>query len=165
MRTAIDERPDHPAPPAGLPRPRRAVAPWAPPLPPLPPTSRRLPAGGSRSTARAASRSGSSNIYQDHGLFFGRVEPSSPSDDRSRKCTRCPDERRDQPIIGLVLIRNMRLQGDEYVGGDIVDPDTGWIYGCKFRLVDDGRELIMRGYFGISLFGRSQIWKRVDPAR
>jgi uncharacterized protein (DUF2147 family) len=104
-------------------------------------------------------------IYQDHGLFFGRVEPSSPSDDRSRKCTRCPDERRDQPIIGLVLIRNMRLQGDEYVGGDIVDPDTGWIYGCKFRLVDDGRELIMRGYFGISLFGRSQIWKRVDPAR
>jgi uncharacterized protein (DUF2147 family) len=105
------------------------------------------------------------NIYQDHGLFFGRIEPSSPSDDRSRKCTRCPDERRDQPIIGLVLIRNMRQQGDEYVGGDIVDPDTGWIYGCKFRLIDDGRKMVMRGYFGISLFGRSQIWKRVEPSR
>jgi uncharacterized protein (DUF2147 family) len=104
-------------------------------------------------------------IYQDHGLFFGRIEPSSPSDDRSRKCTRCPDERRNQPIIGLVLIRNMRAQGDEYIGGDIVDPDTGWIYGCKFRLVDDGRELIMRGYFGISLFGRSQMWRRVEPNR
>ena len=64
-------------------------------------------------------------IYEDHGLYFGRIEPSSPSDDRSRKCTRCPDERRNQPIIGLVLIRNMRQQGDEYVGGDILDPDTG----------------------------------------
>jgi uncharacterized protein (DUF2147 family) len=102
-------------------------------------------------------------IYEDHGLFFGRIEPSSPSDDRSRRCTRCTDERRDQPIIGLVLIRNMRPQGDEYVGGDILDPDTGWIYGCKFRVIDDGRKLMMRGYFGISLFGRSQIWKRVQP--
>lgn len=102
-------------------------------------------------------------IYEERGLFFGRIEPSSPSDDRSRKCTRCPDERRNQPIIGLVLIRNMRLQDDEYVGGDILDPDTGWIYGCKFRLVDDGRKLIMRGYFGITLFGRSQMWKRVEP--
>jgi uncharacterized protein (DUF2147 family) len=104
-------------------------------------------------------------IYEERGLLFGRIEPSSPSDDRSRKCSRCPDERRNQPIIGLVLIRNMRLQGDEYVGGDILDPDTGWIYGCKFRLVDDGRELIMRGFIGISLFGRSQTWKRVQPNR
>lgn len=104
-------------------------------------------------------------IYEDHGLFFGRIEPSSPSDDRSRTCSRCPDERRNQPIIGLVLIRNMRLQGDEYVGGDILDPDTGWIYGCKFRLVDDGSKLIMRGFIGISLFGRSQMWKRVQPNR
>jgi uncharacterized protein (DUF2147 family) len=104
-------------------------------------------------------------IYEDHGLYFGRIEPSSPSDDRSRICTRCPDERRNQPIIGLVLIRNMRQQGDEYVGGDILDPDTGWIYGCKFRLIEDGTKLIMRGYFGISLFGRSQTWKRVEPTR
>ncbi|MGH8231512.1 MAG: DUF2147 domain-containing protein [Steroidobacteraceae bacterium] len=101
-------------------------------------------------------------IYQQNGLFFGRVEPASSDDDRSRRCTRCTDERRDQPIIGLVLIRNMRLQGDEYLGGDILDPDTGRIYGCKFRLTKGGRELIMRGFFGVSLFGRSQIWQRTE---
>src|SRR5580700_6447005 len=64
-------------------------------------------------------------IFRDHDAFFGQIEPSSPSDDRSRKCVRCTDERKDQPIIGLVLIRNMRLQGDGYSGGDILDPDTG----------------------------------------
>jgi uncharacterized protein (DUF2147 family) len=101
-------------------------------------------------------------IYEQDGLFFGRVEPSSPDDDRSRRCSRCTDERRDQPVIGLLLIRNMRPQGDEYSGGDILDPDTGRVYGCKFRLTNGGRELIMRGFFGVSLFGRSQTWRRTE---
>jgi uncharacterized protein (DUF2147 family) len=104
-------------------------------------------------------------IYQERGLFFARIEPSSPSDDGSQRCSRCTDERRNQPIIGLLLIRNMRLQGDEYVGGDILDPDTGSIYGCKFRLTDGGRKLIMRGYLGISLIGQSQTWQRVEANR
>jgi uncharacterized protein (DUF2147 family) len=99
-------------------------------------------------------------IYEDRGLFFGRIEPSSPTDDTSRRCSKCTDERRNQPIIGLLLIRNMRLEGDEYAGGDILDPDSGRIYGCKFRLIDGGRKLIMRGYIGLSLFGRSQTWQR-----
>ena len=103
-------------------------------------------------------------IYEDHGAYFGRIEPSSPTDDRSRKCVRCTDERRDQPIVGLVLIRNMRAQGDEYGGGDILDPDTGKLYGCRFTLLPGGHEMIMRGYFGISLLGRSQTWRRVPEA-
>ena len=104
-------------------------------------------------------------IYEDRGQFFGRIERSSPSDDDSSRCSRCTDERRGQPIIGLVLIRNMRLQDAEYVGGDILDPDTGRVYGCKFRLVDGGRKLIMRGLIGISLLGRSQTWERVELNR
>jgi uncharacterized protein (DUF2147 family) len=100
-------------------------------------------------------------IYEQRGLFFGRIEPASPSDDTSVKCTRCSDERKDQPVIGLVLIRNMRREGDEYVGGDILDPESGRIFGCKFHLVDGGVKLIMRGFIGLSLFGRSQTWLRV----
>ncbi|MGO9592611.1 MAG: DUF2147 domain-containing protein [Steroidobacteraceae bacterium] len=38
----------------------------------------------------------------------------------------------------------------------MLDPDTGRIYGCKFRLADGGRKLIMRGFIGLSLFGGSQ---------
>ena len=101
-------------------------------------------------------------IYEDQGLFFGRIEPSSLADDNARRCSKCSGDRHNQPIIGLLLMRNMRLQGNEYIGGDILYPDTGAIFGCKFRLIDGGRKLIMRGYLGVSLFGRSQTWQRVD---
>jgi uncharacterized protein (DUF2147 family) len=101
-------------------------------------------------------------IFERNGLYYGRIEPSSPSDDRAARCTRCTDERHDQPIIGLVLMRHLRLENGQYVGGDILDPDTGRIYGCKFRLIDSGHALIMRGFLGISLLGSSQTWKRVE---
>ena len=100
-------------------------------------------------------------IFQAGGLFYGRIEPSSPTDDRNARCTRCSDDRHGRRIIGLVLMRHLRPQNGEYVGGDILDPDTGRIYGCTVRLTDGGRQLIMRGYLGISLLGRSQTWQRV----
>jgi hypothetical protein len=104
-------------------------------------------------------------IFESNGLYYGRIEPSSTGDDRSARCTRCRDDRHDQPIIGLVLLRHLRPQNGEYVGGDILDPDTGRIYGCTLRLTDGGRQLIMRGFLGISLLGRSQTWRRVDRPR
>ena len=104
-------------------------------------------------------------IFESNGLYYGRIEPSSTGDDRSARCTRCRDDRHDQPIIGLVLLRHLRPQNGEYVGGDILDPDTGRIYGCTLRLTDGGRQLIMRGFLGISLLGRSQTWRRVDWPR
>jgi uncharacterized protein (DUF2147 family) len=101
-------------------------------------------------------------IFEMNGLYYGRIEPSSPSDDRAALCTRCTDERHNQPIIGLVLMRHLRPQNGEYVGGDILDPDTGRIWGCTLRLTDGGRQLIMRGFLGIALLGRSQTWRRVE---
>ncbi|MDE2448435.1 MAG: DUF2147 domain-containing protein [Gammaproteobacteria bacterium] len=101
-------------------------------------------------------------IFEAKGLYYGRIEPSSPQDDRNARCTRCTDDRHNQPIIGLVLLRHLRLENGAYVGGDILDPDTGRIYGCTLRLTNGGRDLIMRGYLGISLLGRSQTWRRVE---
>jgi uncharacterized protein (DUF2147 family) len=100
-------------------------------------------------------------IFELKGLYYGRIEPSSPTDDRNARCTRCTDYRHNQPIIGLVLLRHLRPENGEYVGGDILDPDTGHIWSCMMRLTDGGRELIMRGFLGISLLGISQTWKRV----
>ncbi len=101
-------------------------------------------------------------IYEDHGLYYGRIEPSSPTDDRSARCTRCTGSRHDQPIIGLVLMRHLRFENGAYIDGDILDPDTGRIWGCELRLIDGGRRLLMRGYLGIPLFGRSQVWQRMQ---
>lgn len=104
-------------------------------------------------------------IFESNGLYYGRIEPSSPDDDRNARCTRCTGDRHDQPIIGLLLLRHLRPENGEYVGGDILDPDTGRTYGCTLRLTDGGRELVMRGFLGISLFGRSQTWRRIEDRR
>jgi Uncharacterized protein conserved in bacteria (DUF2147) len=104
-------------------------------------------------------------IYQDHGLYFGQIMPSSPGDSPNERCVRCTDERKNEPIIGLTIIRNMRRDGDVYLGGDVLDPTTGRIYGCRFHLTDGGHRMIMRGFLGIPLLGRSMIWARADSPR
>jgi uncharacterized protein (DUF2147 family) len=103
-------------------------------------------------------------IFEQNGAFYGRIEPSSPADDFSARCTRCTGDRKDQPVIGLVIMRHLKLKDGEYVGGDILDPDTGGVYRCKFHLADGGRTLRMRGYLGVSLLGETQTWVRVAEA-
>src|SRR5579862_2372545 len=120
------------------------------------------PAGLWQAIDSAGHAEGLIRFYEDHGAFFGRIEPTKPDDGSPRRCTRCTDERRDQPFDGLVIIRNLRLDGSEYTGGDVLDPETGRLYGCKLKLIDGGHKMIMRGFFGISLLGRSQTWQRVE---
>ena len=97
-------------------------------------------------------------IYEQNGLYFGRIEPLDPTDDRSARCTHCTGSRKNQLMDGLVLMRHLRYQNGKYVGGDILDPRTGRTYGCELRLIDAGRKLVMRGYLGIPLLGRSEVW-------
>ena len=59
-----------------------------------------------------------------------------------------------------MIIRGLKKNGDEYSGGDILDPENGMVYRCKLRLIESGSKLVVRGYFVIPLLGRSQIWIR-----
>ncbi len=99
-------------------------------------------------------------IYQQDGKLFGRLEQSFTPGAASRVCAVCTDERKNQPMIGLILMRNMTPDGNEYTGGDILDPDSGSVYRCKLHLEDNGARLLVRGYIGFSLLGRSQTWLR-----
>jgi uncharacterized protein (DUF2147 family) len=99
-------------------------------------------------------------IYLQDGKYFGRIEHSFTPGAETRVCSVCTDERRNQPIIGLLIVRNMTLRDGEYGGGDILDPDSGSVYRCKFHLEHDGTVLVVRGFIGISLLGRSQTWQR-----
>jgi uncharacterized protein (DUF2147 family) len=99
-------------------------------------------------------------IYVQEGKYFGRIEQSFTPGAETRVCSVCSDERKNQPILGLLIIRNVTLRDGEFAGGDILDPDTGSVYRCKFHLDNGGTVLIVRGYIGISLLGRSQTWQR-----
>jgi uncharacterized protein (DUF2147 family) len=99
-------------------------------------------------------------VYESEGKLFARIEQSLVPGDEARTCTKCPGERKDQPLMGLEFMRGMTFADGAYRGGDILDPDSGSIYRCTFRLVDGGTRLRVRGFLGVSLFGRSQTWER-----
>ena len=98
-------------------------------------------------------------IYEDRGKLFGRIEESlNPK--ANKICDKCRDERKGKPIVGLVIMRGLARKGEEYSGGDILDPDNGSVYRCKLKLIDNGQKLSVRGFIGFSLLGRSQVWLR-----
>ncbi len=90
----------------------------------------------------------------------GRVLATTDPAEGQHLCERCTDDRKNAPIIGLEILRGMRREGDEWTGGRILDPETGSVYHCEMHLEDNGRRLVLRGYVGISWFGRSQVWIR-----
>ncbi len=103
---------------------------------------------------------GEVRIEEHGGVLTGRIVATTDPADAARRCTRCAGARKDAPIIGLPIITNLRRDGDRWNGGQILDPETGEVYGCSIRLVDGGSRLVVRGFLGISLLGRSQSWVR-----
>ncbi len=78
------------------------------------------------------------------------------------RCNACEDERKDQPVAGMVILRNLKADVDGFSGGDVLDPESGTVYSCLLRLEGEGKRLVVRGYVGLSLFGRSQTWQRAE---
>ena len=104
------------------------------------------------------------SIYEEGGKLFGRIERKPEKRNPAELCIACTDERKNQPIDGLVIIRNMsKSDADplEWSGGDVVDPDTGRIYRLKMRVENRGTTLVVRGFVGFSLLGRTQTWQRI----
>jgi uncharacterized protein (DUF2147 family) len=102
-------------------------------------------------------------IYEQDGKLFGRIEGTLiPDDPPDQVCDQCTDERKGMKKLGLVILRNLRRDGDAWDRGDILDPDNGKVYRCRVRVVDDNRSLEVRGYIGVPVFGRTQMWQRAD---
>jgi uncharacterized protein (DUF2147 family) len=101
-------------------------------------------------------------IWDQDGALYGSVESTIDPEEAKRSCVKCTDDRKDKPIIGLNIIRGLRPDGQRWSGGEVLDPETGSIYRCTLRLEDGGRKLVLRGYLGVSLLGRSQTWLRAD---
>jgi uncharacterized protein (DUF2147 family) len=103
-------------------------------------------------------------IYEKNGKFYGKITKLfiKEGDDPNPTCKDCPDDdaRKDQPIIGMEIIKDLVLDDDEYSGGTILDPKKGEgkIYTCKLWIKES--KLQVRGY--IAFFFRTQTWLKVQ---
>ena len=105
-------------------------------------------------------------ISESGGVYSGKVEkivdPDAPKD---AVCKDCSDDRKDKPILGMTIIKNMKQsEGDKalFDGGEILDPKNGKIYKSRLKLVEGGAKLDVRGYIGVPMLGRTQTWTRVE---
>jgi len=103
-------------------------------------------------------------IKENAGIFSGTIEKLlDPTVKPNAVCEKCSDERKDKPLIGLTILRNLRQNADDravWDGGDIVDPNNGKVYRSRLKPVEGGKKLEMRGYIGP--FYRTQVWIRVE---
>lgn len=101
-------------------------------------------------------------ITESNGTLQGKVEKVFLAPNESPTCKECEGALKDAPVVGLVILRGLKKDGAEYTGGEILDPDNGKVYSSKIHLTNGGKKLNVRGYIGVSLLGRSQIWERQD---
>ena len=102
-------------------------------------------------------------LYKVDGKLYGKIIYLFPREGREDdpKCKKCTDDRKDQPLVGLQIVRSLKWDGEEWEGGTIVDPEIGKIYTVKMWLVEGNANLLnVRGYIG-PLY-RTQKWVRVD---
>lgn len=95
-------------------------------------------------------------IYKKGNRYYGKsIWIASP-----RKDTENPNvvlQKRE--ILGIELLTNFKFNDGEYTNGKIYDPENGKTYDCKMTLI--GNQLKVRGYIGISLFGRTEFFERI----
>jgi uncharacterized protein (DUF2147 family) len=103
-------------------------------------------------------------ITEQQGELQGKIEKlfRAPNEDQNPKCVQCTDARKDQPIVGMTIVSGLKKDGDEYTGGEILDPKNGKVYKSKAMLREDGKKLEVRGYIGMPMLGRSQVWVRQE---
>jgi uncharacterized protein (DUF2147 family) len=103
-------------------------------------------------------------IWEDGGKLYGKVEEllNPDPDDPDPRCVKCDGELKDRPVVGLRILWDLRKDGETWSGGKILDPKNGKTYRCNLGLIDDGKKLLVRGFIGIALIGRTQTWLREE---
>lgn len=104
-------------------------------------------------------------IYEKGGKYFGKVDKILTEDRQDAKCTKCKDKRKNQPILGLSIIENLKkVESGKYADGKILDPESGKVYALTATVLDNGEKLKISGGYKVfgKIVGRTQTWHKVN---
>ncbi len=103
-------------------------------------------------------------ITEVNGELRGTIEKliREPNEDQNPMCDKCSGERKGKPVLGMMILSGLKRDGKEWTGGEILDPNNGKTYKCKISMDDAGKKLNVRGFIGVALLGRTQVWLREE---
>ena len=104
------------------------------------------------------------SVWKQDGKLFGTIESLflEPDEDPNPLCDECKGDLYNKPVIGMTILNNLKQDGNEWNGGTIMDPDNGKTYKCKIEVIENGSKLMVRGFIGFSLLGRTQYWLKAE---
>ena len=98
-------------------------------------------------------------VYEKDGKAFAKIIEIKDPNRQNAVCTECKGDNKGKRILGLNILTGLEKDGDEWSGGEILDPRNGKVYKCYIELVEPNK-LKIRGYIGFSLIGKTKYWKR-----
>lgn len=99
------------------------------------------------------------SITESKGMLYGTIQKVYKQAGDTGYCKKCPGKFKGKKVVGLTFLWGLKKEGaNTWGGGKILDPKSGKIYRAKATL--KGNRLEVRGYVGISLLGRTQVWVR-----
>jgi uncharacterized protein (DUF2147 family) len=99
-------------------------------------------------------------VYEKSGKIYGKVVEILRAEHKKDICSKCEGVEKNKPILGMIIINGLKKEDSEYNGGTVLDPENGKKYKCYITL-ESADKLKLRGYIGLSIMGRTQIWTRV----
>ncbi len=99
-------------------------------------------------------------IRENNGKLYGTIEELFDPPVPHPTCYLCSGALKDQPLVGLQVLWGFVQDGNQWTGGQILDPESGRIYRASLALEDGGKKLRLHGYFLIPLLGRTEHWIR-----
>jgi len=103
-------------------------------------------------------------IFSRNDLFFGKIvwleEPLNEMGNPKKDIENPDPALRNRQIWGLEILQNFEQKKNKWKGGSIYDPESGKTYSCTMKL--KGNYLYIRGFIGISLLGRTEVWSRTE---
>ena len=103
-------------------------------------------------------------ISETGGVLQGRVEKIADPSKQDSVCELCEGALKNQRVVGMAILEGVKRSGqsDVWDGGTILDPNNGKVYKVKLTPKEGGKRLEVRGYIGVPLLGRTQVWIRVE---
>lgn len=99
-------------------------------------------------------------IYENNGKVYGKIIKILNANKQNVKCESCKGDKKNQPILGMVIIEGLVKNDEVYEDGTILNPDNGKLYKCRLKLTENSNQLQVRGY--VAFFYKTQYWKKLN---